>query len=101
MSAEAAQQRSAAKVRAAIFAGFALIATAITTTVQGVEGNFAFWIDRVGGSQVGFSIPVVLLWAALSLELWATAILQYTRGARFRWRLAIGFISPLLLFAAI
>uniref|UniRef100_UPI00404AE7CF ABC transporter permease n=1 Tax=Candidatus Limnocylindrus sp. TaxID=2802978 RepID=UPI00404AE7CF len=46
-------------------------------------------------------IPVVLLWAALSLELWATAILQYTRGARFRWRLAIGFISPLLLFAAI
>ena len=65
MSAEATQQRSAAKLRAAIFAVFALIATAITTTVQGVEGNFAFWIDRVGGSQVGFSIPVVLLWATL------------------------------------
>ena len=101
MSAEATQQRSAAKLRAAIFAVFALIATAITTTVQGVEGNFAFWIDRVGGSQVGFSIPVVLLWATLSLGFWATAILQFTRGAHFRWRLAIGFISPLLLFAAI
>ena len=101
LSTDAAQQRSASRVRAVLFLLFALLATVITTTVQGVEGNFAFWVDRVGGTQVPFSVPVVALWALLSIALWATAILQYTRGASFRWRVAIGVASPLLLFASI
>ena len=101
LSTDAAQQRSASRVRAVLFLVFALLSTVITTTVQGVEGNFAFWVDRVGGTQVPFSVPVVALWALLSIALWATAILQYTRGASFRWRIAIGVASPLLLFASI
>ena len=101
LSTDAAQQRSASRVRAVLFLVFALLATVITTTVQGVEGNFAFWVDRVGGTQVPFSVPVVALWALLSIVLWATAILQFTRGASFRWRIAIGAASPLLLFASI
>jgi ABC-type uncharacterized transport system permease subunit len=101
LSTEVAKQRAAARGRAGVFAVFALLATLTTTTVQGVEGNFSFWLDRVGGTQAPFSIPVVVFWATLSFVLWATAILQWTRGASFRWRLAIGIASPLLLFASI
>ena len=100
-SVEESQQRSSARIRSVIFAIFGLAAIAVTTSVQEVEGNFSFWVDEVGGTQVPFSVPVVVLWAALSVALVATAVLQYARGARFRWRLAIGLIAPLLLFASI
>jgi simple sugar transport system permease protein len=43
----------------------------------------------------------VLIWAALSASLLGTAFLQFARGARFKWRIAIALISPLFLFAAI
>lgn len=101
VSVEAAQQRAAARVRSLIFAIFGLITITVTSTVREVEGNFSFWIDEVGGTQVPFSIPVVLLWALLSVAFVTTAVLQYARGAHFRWRLAIGLISPLILFASI
>jgi simple sugar transport system permease protein len=101
MSVEAAQQRASARIRSVIFAIFGLAAIAVTTSVQEVEGNFSFWVDEVGGTQVPFSVPVVVLWALLSAALVATAALQYLRGAHFRWRLAIGLIAPLLLFASI
>ena len=101
MSVDAVQQRASARIRSVIFAIFGLAAIAVTTSVQEVEGNFSFWVDEVGGTQVPFSVPVVVLWALLSAALVATAALQYLRGAHFRWRLAIGLIAPLLLFASI
>jgi len=101
LSAEAKQQRNLSLWRSAIFALFGILSVANTTAVQEIEGNFSFWVDKVGGTEVAYSVPVVLIWAALSASLLGTAFLQFARGARFKWRIAIAFISPLFLFAAI
>ena len=97
--ADAQQQLVASRVRAALFALFTLLSAAITNGSVGVEGRFAFWVDKIGGTDVSFSVPVVLLWAAVTVGFGATASLQFVRGASFRWRLAIGLISPFLVFA--
>ena len=97
--ADAQQQLIASRVRAGLFALFTLLSLAITSGSAGVEGNFAFWVDKVGGTDVAFSVPVVLLWAAVTAGFGAMAALQFVRGARFRWRLAIGLVSPFLVFA--
>jgi simple sugar transport system permease protein len=97
--ADAQQQLVASRVRAALFALFTLLSAAITNGSVGVEGRFAFWVDKIGGTDVSFSVPVVLLWAAVTVGFGATASLQFVRGASFRWRIAIGLISPFLVFA--
>ena len=97
--ADAHQQFIASRVRAGLFALFTLLSLAITSGSTGVEGKFAFWVDKVGGTNVSFSVPVVLLWAAVTVGFGAMAALQFVRGASFRWRLAIGLISPFMVFA--
>jgi general nucleoside transport system permease protein len=97
--ADAQQQLIASRVRAGLFALFTLLSLAITSGSSGVEGNFAFWVDKVGGTDVSFSVPVILLWAAVTIGFGAMAVLQLVRGASFRWRLAIGLVSPFFVFA--
>ena len=97
--ADAQQQLVASRVRAGLFALFTLLSLAITNGSAGVEGKFAFWVDKIGGTDVSFSVPVILLWAAVTVGFGAMAALQFVRGASFRWRLAIGLISPFLVFA--
>ena len=97
--ADAQQQLVASRVRAGLFALFTLLSLAITNGSAGVEGKFAFWVDKIGGTDVSFSVPVVLLWVAVTAGFGAMAALQFVRGASFRWRLAIGLISPFLVFA--
>ena len=97
--AEAHQQLFASRIRAGAFALFTLISIWITSSSAGVQGNFSFWSDKVGGTNLSFSVPVNLLWSAVSLLFGLMAILQFVRGASFKWRLAIGLISPLLVFA--
>jgi simple sugar transport system permease protein len=97
--ADAQQQLVASRVRAGLFAVFTLISVAITSGSAGVEGKFEFWVDKVGGTDIAFSVPVVLLWALVTFGFGAMAALQLVRGASFRWRLALGIISPFLVFA--
>ena len=97
--ADAQQQLVAARVRSGLFALFTFISLAITSGATEVQGQFAFWIDKVGGTDISFSVPVVLLWAAVTIGFGTMAVLQFVRGATFRWRLAIGLISPVLVFA--
>jgi simple sugar transport system permease protein len=97
--ADAQQQLVASRVRAGLFAVFTLISVAITFGSAGVEGKFEFWVDKVGGTDIAFSVPVVLLWALVTFGFGAMAALQLVRGASFRWRLALGIISPFLVFA--
>ena len=97
--ADAQQQLVASRVRAGLFALFTLLSLAITNGSAGVEGKFAFWVDKIGGTDVSFSVPVVLLWVAVTAGFGAMAALQFVRGASFRWRLAIGLVSPVLVFA--
>jgi simple sugar transport system permease protein len=98
-SADAQQQLVASRVRAGLFAVFTLISVAITSGSAGVEGKFEFWVDKVGGTDIAFSVPVVLLWALVTFGFGAMAALQLVRGASYRWRLALGIISPFLVFA--
>ena len=97
--ADAQQQLVASRVRAGLFALFTLLSLAITNGSAGVEGKFAFWVDKIGGTDVSVSVPVVLRWVAVPAGVGAMAALQFVRGASFRWRLAIGLISPFLVFA--
>lgn len=96
--ADAQKQLIASRVRAGLFALFTLISLAITSGASGVDGNFSFWVDKVGGTDVSFSVPVVLIWAVVTAGFGAMTALQFVRGASFRWRLAIGLVSPVLVF---
>jgi len=97
--ADAHQQLFASRIRAGLFALFTLLSIWITTSSAGVQGNFSLWADKIGGKNVPFSVPVDLLWGAVALLFGLMTLLQFVRGAAFKWRLAIGLISPLLVFA--
>ena len=97
--ADAQQQLFASRIRAGLFALFTLLSIWITTSSAGVQGNFSLWADKIGGTNVPFSVPVDLLWGAVALFFGLMTLLQFVRGAAFKWRLAIGLISPLLVFA--
>lgn len=97
--ADAHQQLIASRIRSALFAVLTLISLLITSGSNGVEGKFSFWTDKVGGTDIAFSIPVILLWGLVSAGFAAMTALQFIRGASFRWRLAIGLVSPFLVFA--
>ncbi|MCX5980071.1 MAG: hypothetical protein NTV67_05670 [Chloroflexi bacterium] len=60
--ADAHQQLFASRIRAGLFALFTLLSVWITTSSAGVQGNFSFWADKIGGTNVEFSVPVNLLW---------------------------------------
>ena len=74
--ADAQQQLIASRVRAGLFALFTLLSLAITSGSAGVEGKFAFWVDKVGGTDISFSVPVILLWAAVTAGFGAMSALQ-------------------------
>lgn len=98
LSVEAQKSRTSARIRAAVFGLFALLSALMASGIWGVDGRFSFWVDKVGGSEVSFSISIGLLWAALTAVFAATAVRQFVRGADFRWRRAVGFVAPLLVF---
>jgi simple sugar transport system permease protein len=97
--AEAHQRVVSSRIRAALFLIFAALSFVTTQNATGVEGNFAFWTDKVGGSEISFSVSVTLLWSVVTAGFAAIAGLQLLRGAQFAWRLSIGLISPVLVFA--
>ena len=97
--AEAPQQLFASRIRAGLFALFTLISLWITTSSSGVQSNFSLWADKIGGTNLPFSVPVDLLWGGVTLIFGLIGLFQFIRGAAFKWRLAIGLISPLLVFA--
>jgi simple sugar transport system permease protein len=95
---EANKNLAAARVRAVLFAAFAVISASFTADTWGVNGTFSFWADRVGGTETSFTINIGPLWAAITIALAVAAALQFARGAAFRWRLALGLILPLMVF---
>ena len=97
--ADAHQQLIASRIRSALFAVLTLISLLITSGSNGVEGKFSFWADKVGGTDIAFSIPVIVLWGLVSAGFAAMTVMQFIRGASFRWRMAIGLVSPFLVFA--
>jgi simple sugar transport system permease protein len=98
VSNEAQKSQTAARLRAALFTIFTAISGSLATGIWGVEGEFSFWVDKVGGTEASFTIGVGPLWAAITGAFALAAVLQFVRGASFRWRLAIGLIAPLMVF---
>lgn len=95
---EAQKSQTASRLRAALFAGFTLLSAWLGAGIWGVEGTFSFWVDKVGGTQTSFTIGVGPLWAVITAAFALASVLQFVRGATFRWRLAIGLIAPLMVF---
>ena len=95
---EAQKSQTAARLRAALFAGFTLLSGWLASGIWGVDGKFSFWVDKVGGTQTSFTIGVGPLWIAITAAFALASVLQFVRGATFRWRLAIGLIAPLMVF---
>ena len=95
---EAQKSQTAARLRAALFAGFTLLSAWLGAGIWGVEGTFSFWVDKVGGTQTSFTIGVGPLWAVIPAAFALASVWQFVRGATFRWRLAIGLIAPLMVF---
>lgn len=98
LSVEAEKNRTSSRIRAALFGTFALLSGVMASGAWGVDGKFSFWVDKVGGTEVSFTINIGLLWVALTVGFAAAAVRQFVRGAEFRWRRAIGLIAPLLVF---
>jgi simple sugar transport system permease protein len=98
VSNEAQKNQNGARLRAALFAIFTAVSGSLATGIWGVEGKFSFWVDKVGGTEASFTIGVGPLWAAITGAFALAAVLQFVRGAGFRWRLAIGLIAPLMVF---
>lgn len=98
---EAIKNLAAARVRGVLFAASAALSAWLAAGIWGVNGTFSFWADRVGGTEAAFTISIGLLWAAIAIAFAVAAVLQIVRGAAFRWRLALGFILPLMVFGLI
>lgn len=95
---EAQKSQTAARLRAALFAGFTLLSGWLASGIWGVDGKFSFWVDKVGGTETSFTIGVGPLWIAITAAFALASVFQFVRGATFRWRLAIGLIAPLMVF---
>jgi ABC-type uncharacterized transport system permease subunit len=95
---EAQKSQTSARLRAALFAGSTLLSGWLASGIWGVDGKFSFWVDKVGGTETSFTIGVGPLWIAITAAFALASVLQFVRGAGFRWRLAIGLIAPLMVF---
>jgi len=99
VSAEARNQQSAARIRAALFALLTVGSLLITLDAQGVAGHFSFWVNKLGGTELVIDFPVIMLWILTTAALAATTLLQLVGGPRFRWRAALGVVALLFVFA--
>jgi len=99
MGAKEAKALRSSKIRAALFAIFALVALASATANATTMANLSLWVDTIGGTDALVSFPVSIAWIATGLVLSAVAVLQYRRGGSYRWRLGIAVASPLLIIA--
>jgi len=98
LSVEAQKGKARARVRAFVFGVFAVLSGVMASGIWGVDGKFSFWVDKVGGTEVSFTINVGLIWVALTAVFASMAARQLINGAAFRWRRAVGLAAPLLVF---
>ncbi|MFM8629772.1 MAG: hypothetical protein ACKOC3_06715, partial [Candidatus Limnocylindrus sp.] len=99
MGAEDLKALRGSRIRAAIFAIFALAAFAAATANGAAVANLSLWLDTIGGSDALISFPVSIVWIAAGLVLGAVATAQYRRGGSYRWRIGFAAAAPLLVLA--
>jgi len=99
LGAEGARVLRASRVRAAIFAIFAIGAFSAAAINAGVTANLSLWVDAIGGTDALVSFPVAVVWVSAGLVLSLVSTQQYRKGGAYRWRVGIGAASPLLVMA--
>jgi ABC-type uncharacterized transport system permease subunit len=99
IGAEGARVLRASRIRAAIFAIFAIGAFAAAVLNAGAIANLSLWVDTIGGTDALVSFPVAVVWIATGLVLGLVSAQQYRKGGTYRWRVGIGAASPLLVMA--
>lgn len=99
LGAEGARVLRASRVRAAIFAIFAVGAFSAAVLNAGATANLSLWVDAIGGTDALVSFPVAVVWVAAGLVLGLVSTQQYRKGGTYRWRVGIGAASPLLVMA--
>ena len=97
-SAEARSGERVARLRAVIFGVFA-VATLSSALSSTATAHFSFWVDKIGGQDFAVSFPIVVAWTLAGIALAATSLLQFRRGAAFRWRRALGLVLPIWITA--
>lgn len=99
-----AEQRAAlrsARIRAVIFLLFALGAFAAASSAGATQATFSFWVDQIGGEEVAVKFPIAIPWMLSGALAGLVAALQFARGAKFRWRAAVGLIAPVYTIATV
>jgi simple sugar transport system permease protein len=99
MGAEELKALRGSRIRAFIFAIFALVAFAAATANSATVANLSLWVDTIGGTDALISFPVAIVWIGSGLVLGVVAAAQYRLGGKYRWRVGIAIASPLLVTA--
>jgi ABC-type uncharacterized transport system permease subunit len=87
--------RRAARIRGVVFAALGLFALQLATNAFDTPANFKFWIDKQGGPAIDIQTSVGVLWLLAGVVTGVTGLLQLSRGATFRWRVAL---APIIFF---
>ena len=76
-----------ARIRGVVFVALGILAFYFATGSLDVATTFSFWVDRPGGDLASINPSVGLLWLITGLAAGLVGVLQYLRGAAFRWRM--------------
>lgn len=99
MGAEELKALRGSRIRAALFAIFAIGAFAAASVNGSTVANLSLWLDTIGGTDALISFPVSIVWIAAGLILGAVAAAQYRRGGSYRWRIGFAVAAPFLVLA--
>jgi ABC-type uncharacterized transport system permease subunit len=78
-------QRSA-RLRSAAFVALGVVSFYFAAGNLDVTTTFEFWVDRAGGELASINPSVGLMWLITGLAAGLVGVLQFLRGAAFRWR---------------
>jgi ABC-type uncharacterized transport system permease subunit len=75
-----------ARLRGAAFFAVGVVALYLGSQSLGTSATFAFWVDRQGGQSVTLQTAVGVLWMFAGTVSILIGVIQFLRGAPFRWR---------------
>ncbi|HUQ44668.1 MAG TPA: ABC transporter permease [Candidatus Limnocylindria bacterium] len=75
-----------ARIRGVIFAAFGVLAFYLASSSLNTAAKFSFWLDEQGGQSLPITTTVGLLWIVAGVAAGVVGLLQFLRGAAFRWR---------------
>lgn len=81
-----------ARLRSVVFVALGVIAFYFASGSLGAATTFSFWVDRPSGELASVNASVGVLWIITGVAAGLVGILQYLRGAGFRWRVWLALV---------